>query len=155
VRKGVALEALIVSALMFGAAQTGMASQEERNQTTRASAGGARITGIVMNHDSKQPLTNAVVRLYLRKGVPNEKGWAPVKETKFSAGLDSEGKFSVAGVKAGTYILMVEKDQTSPTASPQSSVARHEDGKTLTIEVTSKAQIDVGQAWIQFVRGGP
>ncbi len=144
-RKRTVFQAMLVAALVFAATRPAVASRGEEKHAAEGSGEKAKITGVVMNYDTKQPVTDATVRLYMRTGEPDDEGWAPVEDTKISAQLDSDGKFSLAGVETGTYLLVVEKSQTFATA-------RHEDSETVRVEVTSQASVDVGRVWVQFRR---
>jgi hypothetical protein len=145
----VTLLAVIVTtlALPAGATQAPTATQTEGKNPTAPSSEGVEITGVVMDYDTKMPVTSGTVHAYLRKGDADEKGWAPVEDTKIASKVESTGRFRLAGVKPGTYLLMVEEPGALPFAF---AVVRGEDGKTMTVEVTTKLSVDVGRVWVQF-----
>jgi hypothetical protein len=111
-------------------------------------AGRGKIQGVIMDHNTKKPVSGGAVRLLVPKGEDAKGGWTKVDDKGIEVTTSEDGGFAFEKVAPGKYILHFAYP-ANPMSPGGAGVVRNEDATVLTVVVTGGKTTDIGKGWVQ------
>lgn len=141
-----------VGGVSSNAASSNNNSNQTTTQTNQQKIKGVimkkgQIKGVIMNYDTKKPVSGHQVCLLAPKGSVKADGWQAVDDLKIEVTTSEDGSFIFKNINPGKYILMLKYSGLKPI---NYASVRHENAKGVEVKLDSDQIIDVGKVWVQM-----
>jgi hypothetical protein len=154
IRATISFAILFISISFIGGLSSHAASTDASTQTRKQDIqkGEGQIKGILMNYDTKEPVSGHQVLIFAPKGSVKADGWQDVDDLKIEVTTFENGAFVFEKIPPGKYVFMVKYRTSGSSLMPNFNFAivRHEDAKSAEVTLDSSRVIDLGKVWIQM-----
>jgi len=107
-----------------------------------------QIKGILMNYDTKQPISGYQIHLFAIKGAVKANRWQEVDDLKIEVSTSEAGAFAFNKIIPGKYSFMVK--YRAPTSDLIFATIRNENGKGIEANLVSGQILDLDKVWVQL-----
>jgi hypothetical protein len=154
IRATISIAMLFISISFIGGLSSHAASNDTSTQTTKQNMQQeeGQIKGILMNYDTKEPVSGHQVQIFALKGTGKADGWQEVDDLKIEVTTLKNGAFGFEKIPPGKYVFMVKYRTSGSGFMPyfDSAIVRYENAKPVEVTLDSGRIIDLGKVWVQM-----